>query len=231
METPKVGVVIVAGGRGVRMGLSVPKQFVDLSERRCVLEVTVEKFAHALPDARITVVLPSDSIGLWREINRRHEFGVRHAVVAGGDDRCGSVRNGIMSLEGVDVIAVSDGVRPFVSEEMIRRAVNHAAEHGSAVCCTPVTDTVRMKRDGGSVPVDRELLFAVQTPQVFDAELLKAAYAETGDGRGFTDDASVVEAYGGKVEYIPGERSNIKLTTPEDISLAKALYALESQCR
>lgn len=223
----KTGVLVVAGGRGVRMGADVPKQFLPLSDDRCVLEATVERFAEALPEADIAVVLPGDCIDTWRRINREHRFDVPHTVVAGGADRFGSVRNGLAVFGDVDVIAVTDGVRPFVSCGLIRRLVAEAAEYGSAVTSTPISDTLRRRNGEASERADRDGFFTVQTPQVFRGDILHKAYEAAGDGEGFTDDASVAEAFGITVRYTAGERSNIKITSPEDMSVARAVYALE----
>lgn len=223
----KIGVLVVAGGRGVRMGADTPKQFLALSDDRCVLEATVERFAEALPEARIAVVLPGDCIDMWRRINEEHRFDVPHITVAGGATRFGSVLNGLEAVGDADVIAVTDGVRPFVSCGLIRRLVKEATGYGSAVASTPVSDTLRRRKGEVSERADRDGFFTVQTPQVFGGDILRRAYEAARGGEGFTDDASVVEASGVSVRYSVGERSNIKITSPEDMSVARALYAWE----
>ncbi|MDE7355507.1 MAG: 2-C-methyl-D-erythritol 4-phosphate cytidylyltransferase [Rikenellaceae bacterium] len=220
-----IGVIIVAGGRGTRMGASTPKQFLPLSERRCVLEVTVERFAQTLPGADIVVVLPADSIASWHEINSDHGFDVPHTTVAGGDTRFGSVAAGLAALPHKELVAVTDGVRPFVTPEMITRLIDEAADYGSAVASLPVTDTLRRRCGEGSTSADRNEYFTVQTPQVFAHSVLQRAYTQPFDER-FTDDASVVEALGLSVHYTTGDRGNIKLTTPEELVMARAIYAL-----
>jgi len=226
----KTGVIVVAGGHGMRMGASVPKQFLPLSDDRCVLEAAVERFAEALPDAGIAVVLPGDHIEMWHRLNREHGFCVPHTVVAGGVTRFLSVKCGLEVLPQADIIAVTDGVRPFVSCTLVRRLVAEAAEYGSAVASTPVSDTLRHSTADGSEKADRGDFFTVQTPQVFRGDMLREAYRAAGDGDGFTDDASVVEACGMTVRYTVGERSNIKITSPEDMPVARALYAMERAC-
>lgn len=222
-----VGIVVVAGGRGMRMGADIPKQFLALSDDRCVLEATVERFAEALPEARIAVVLPGDCIDMWRRINEEHRFDVPHITVAGGATRFWSVRNGLEAIGDADVVAVTDGVRPFVSCGLIKRLVAEAAEYGSAVASTPVSDTLRRRKGEVSEGADRNEFFTVQTPQVFRGDTLRRAYEAAKGGEGFTDDASVVEASGVSVRYTVGERSNIKITSPEDMPVARALYVWE----
>lgn len=223
----KIGVVVVAGGRGERMGADVPKQFLALSDDRCVLEATVERFAEALPDARIAVVLPGDGVDKWRCINEEHRFDVPHVVALGGATRFESVRRGLGALPDADVIAVTDGVRPFVSHGLIRLLTEEAAEYGSAVASTPVYDTLRRRNGEASEKADRNEFFTVQTPQVFRGDAIRRAYEAAGDGDGFTDDASVAEAFGIPVRYVMGERSNMRITSPEDMAVARAVYAWE----
>ena len=174
----KIGVVVVAGGRGERMGADVPKQFLALSDDRCVLEATVERFAEALPDARIAVVLPGDGVDKWRRINEEHSFDVPHVVALGGATRFESVRRGLGALPDADVIAVTDGVRPFVSHGLIRLLTEEAAEYGSAVASTPVYDTLRRRNGEASEKADRNEFFTVQTPQVFrgDTQSLRGGW-------------------------------------------------------
>ncbi len=166
---------------------------------------------------------------MWHRLNREHGFCVPHTAVAGGATRFLSVKRGLDALPDVDIIAVTDGVRPFVSCALIRRLVTEAAEHGSAVASTPLSDTLRHRTADGSEKADRDEFFTVQTPQVFRGDMLREAYRAAGDGGGFTDDASVVEACGATVRYIVGEGSNIKITSPGDMPVARALYAMERE--
>lgn len=223
----RVGIVIVAGGSGSRMGTALPKQFLDIAERP-VLVRTVERMSAALPEAEIVVVLPEAHVGLWQECCERAKCEVAHRVALGGATRFDSVAAGIAALsDRCELIAVHDGVRPLLSEAMIRRGVECAAEHGAAVPVIAVVDSIREVDDEGSHAVDRSRLRAVQTPQVFDATLLRESYRTVGerlaDRAKATDDASVVEMAGHVVALYEGEPQNLKLTTPADLSVAEVI--------
>lgn len=217
----KTGVIIVAGGKGLRMGGAIPKQFRFLGGKP-VLAHTIEAFRKALPEAQIIVVLPEDHIPFWKDMCARMNI-ARHRVVMGGSERFFSVRNGIDSLEwDTDLIAVHDGVRPLAGVEMIRRVADAAVLHGAAIPVVAAVDSYRTVEGNTSHITDRAALRIVQTPQVFRADLLRAAYkAEFSPS--FTDDASVVEQAGHAIYLAEGERSNLKLTTPEDFVIAQAL--------
>ena len=194
----QIGVIIVAGGGGTRMGGSRPKQFTMLGGLP-VLAHTINNFAGALPGAEIVVVLPAAHADFWKDFAARFDIAA-HTVTTGGDERFHSVKNGLKALKrDPELIAVQDGVRPLASHGMIRRAVAAAAEHGRR-------------------------LRIVQTPQVFRADLLRRAY-EAEYRPEFTDDASVVEQAGEAVFLCEGERTNLKITTPEDMVIAEALLA------
>ena len=196
--TDSIAVIIVAGGSGARMGARLPKQFLPL-DGRPVLMHTVQRFADALPQSRIVVVLPSSHIEYWDKLCRRHGFAVPH-------------------------IAVHDGVRPLVSREIIERATEDARTYGAVIpVVRPIDSMRRIDRDGSRI-VDRSLYRIVQTPQVFRADILRNAYARPFDER-FTDDASVVEAAGQPVYLCEGSYENIKITTPVDMLTAEALLA------
>ena len=221
MEQPRVGVIIVAGGSGKRMGGPLPKQFSIIGGKP-ILAHTINAFRKALPASRILVVLPSDYIEFWKNLASRFEV-AKHTVVEGGKERFHSVRNGIEALsDAVDLIAVQDGVRPFASKELILRAVACAAQNGSAIPVVKAVDSYRAVDGEESHIVDRMPLRIVQTPQIFAAPILRAAY-DTLFSAEFTDDASVVEASGEKVTLCDGDYLNIKITTPNDIALANAI--------
>jgi 2-C-methyl-D-erythritol 4-phosphate cytidylyltransferase len=221
MGEQKVGVIIVAGGSGKRMGGALPKQFTIVGGEP-ILARTINTFHKALPASRIVVVLPADQIEFWRNYSSRFSV-AKHSMVEGGAERFYSVKNGIEALsEGVDLIAIHDGVRPLASKEMILRAVACAAEHGSAIPVVEVVDSIRTVEGNTSRIVPRSSLRAVQTPQIFSAPTIRVAY-DTTFSPAFTDDASVVEAMGERVTLCEGERSNIKITTPEDLTIAEAL--------
>lgn len=224
--TSKHTILIVAGGRGTRMGGPQPKQFLELAGRP-VLMHTLEAFDRWDASARLIVVLPEDQIDTWKRLCEAHVFGRIHRVVAGGETRFHSVRNGLDAVASDGLIAVHDGVRPLVAPSVIAACFAAAADGGAAVPVVPVVESVReVDADGGSRPVDRTRLRVVQTPQVFRADVLRAAYRLPYDPR-FTDDASVVEASGVAVLLVPGNRENIKLTTPMDLLLAEQLMRRE----
>lgn len=220
-----VSVVIVASGSGVRMGSQVAKQFMMLSANRSVLMVTLEACHRALPDAELVVVLSLSGCLFWEKQCKEYCFKVAHTIAIGGDSRFESVKSGLQSATG-SLIAIHDGVRPMVSAGLFRRLVAHAAKNGSAVPATELTDTVRWHAN--NAVVDRSLFFQVQTPQVFDSELISRAYNQPYNSI-FTDDASLVEAMGGHVEYIEGNRNNIKITTPEDLELCRQMMLLQKE--
>ena len=224
--TSKHTILIVAGGRGTRMGGPQPKQFLQLAGRP-VLMHTLEAFDRWDASARLIVVLPEDQIDTWKRLCEAHVFGRIHRVVAGGETRFHSVRNGLDAVASDGLIAVHDGVRPLVAPSVIAACFAAAADGGAAVPVVPVVESVReVDADGDSRPVDRTRLRVVQTPQVFRADVLRAAYCLPYDPR-FTDDASVVEASGVAVRLVPGNRENIKLTTPMDLLLAEQLMRRE----
>lgn len=221
----RIGILIVAGGSGTRMGSTLPKQFMLLGGRP-VLAHAIDRFAQALPGAPIVVVLPEEHLAFWRNLAARFDV-PRHTLTAGGPQRFHSVSRGLAALPpGLDFIAVHDGVRPLVSAALIRRTVDAARTHGAAIPAVEPVDSFRMTGDGNSHPLDRCRLRAVQTPQVFRAGLLRNAY-ETTYRPDFTDDASVVEHSGTTVFLCEGERRNLKITTPDDLLCAEALLAEE----
>ena len=188
----QIGVVIVAGGSGSRMGGSLPKQFA-LVGGEPILVRTINNFAKAFAGAKIIVVLPAAQIDFWKNYSARFRV-ARHKIVEGGKQRFHSVKNGIEALtDYVDLIAVQDGVRPFASIEMLRATAQCAAEHGSAIPVIEAVDSFRVITEQGSEIIDRSKLRVIQTPQIFEAGLIRAAY-DTLYCEQFTDDASVVEA-------------------------------------
>lgn len=220
----QVYAVIVAGGKGLRMGGEKPKQFQDLKGRP-VLMHTLERFREALPDGKLILVLPESWMTMWRDLCRRHAFSVDHELVKGGETRFHSVKNGLDAIRGEEgVVAVHDGVRPFVAVDVIRECVKQAL---TGACVVPViapVESVRLKQGDTdrTQSIDRNLCLLVQTPQVFPLNRLRQAYSQPYQSL-FTDDASVVEADGGQVEVVEGNRENIKLTTPFDWAMAQLL--------
>lgn len=216
-------IIIVAGGKGLRMGGDLPKQFMPLHGKP-VLMHTIERFRSYSDELKIILVLPHEQQDYWRQICQKHNFNVEHTVVDGGQTRFHSSQNGVAAVpdDATGVIGIHDGVRPFVSEETIARCFEAARQFGAALPVLPVTDTLRRVTDDGGYNVQRNDYRTVQTPQTFDAQLLKLAFKQPYSDN-FTDDASVVEALGHKVTMVDGNRENIKLTTPFDLVVAEAL--------
>ena len=221
-----LGVVIVAGGVGNRMGASVPKQFLKIGYVY-ILEQTLRAFIGLAQ--KIVVVLPADQHERWAAIVAERGLQGSHTVCNGGASRFESVRNGLAALgDGCDLVAIHDGVRPLVSRQMILRGVETAQKEGSAIPIVSPVDSFRIESGGGLEVIDRNQLRAIQTPQIFATKLLADAYDTTPSER-FTDDATVVERLGVKLGYYEGERSNIKITTPEDLAIAEALMRLQKK--
>lgn len=216
-------VIIVAGGKGTRMGVSLPKQFLPVCGRP-VLMRTIDRFRHFDAGMHIVLALPAEEQGQWAALCERHAF-PSPVVVDGGETRFHSVRNALAAVpQSVGLIGVHDGVRPFVSRKVIGECYAEAARSGAAIPVTSVLETLRHvpEGDASGITVPRGDYRLVQTPQVFRADWLRAAYAQPFSEQ-FTDDASVVEAAGHRVSLVPGNRENIKLTVPFDLVLAEAL--------
>ncbi len=214
--------IIVAGGKGLRMGGELPKQFIPV-EGRPVLMRTLDRFHACDSGIRIILVLPRDHQPYWQELCREYDFRVPHRIADGGPTRFHSVQNGLALVDDPEaLVAVHDGVRPFVASEVIEACYREAEAHGAVVPVIPVVETVRQLVGEASVTVPRDAYRLVQTPQTFRASLLRRAY-EQPFCEAFTDDASVVEALGEAVCLVEGNRENIKLTTPYDLIVAKAL--------
>ena len=214
--------IIVAGGKGLRMGGELPKQFIPI-EGRPVLMRTLDAFHACDASIQLILVLPHDHQAYWHELCAQYQFAVPHRIADGGATRFHSVQSGLSLVDAPEaLVAVHDGVRPFVSPEVIRRCYAEAEAHGAVVPVIPVVETVRQLVGEGSITVPRDAYRLVQTPQTFRATLLRRAYEQPYTDA-FTDDASVVEALGCAVTLVDGNRENIKLTTPFDLIVAKAL--------
>ncbi len=215
--------IIVAGGSGSRMQRELPKQFIELVGKPILMH-TIEQFYKYSPEIRLVVVLPEDQLEVWRELCQKHNFNHFHIAVAGGSTRFGSVKNGLAVVQGDALVAVHDGVRPFVTTDIIKEAFDAAANYGNAVVAVSPKDSIRELLELGSRAVDRTKYKLVQTPQCFKASILKQAY-EQEEQPYFTDDASVVEALGEQIVLVEGSYRNIKITTPEDMVLAEAFIS------
>lgn len=213
--------IIVAGGKGLRMGADLPKQFLLIGGKP-VLMHTLEAFHRADAQMRLILVLPKSQQDYWKSLCEAYAFSIPHQVTDGGETRFHSVKNGLALVDEEGLVGVHDGVRPFVSIEVIRRCYAEAARYKAVVPVIDVVETIRMVQGDDSQTVDRNLYKLGQTPQVFDVALLKQAYHQSYIP-GFTDDASVVEAYGEKIHLTEGNRENIKITTPFDLKIAETI--------
>lgn len=214
--------IVVAGGTGSRMGMDLPKQFL-LLRGRPILVHTLEQFHSWDPNLNIVVVLHPEFVDFWSDLCREHHLLVPHSTVAGGETRFHSVANGLARLQGDQgLVGVHDAVRPLVSHEVISRCFREAEKHGAAVPVVPVVDSLRRMHPDRSEVVDRSEYRKVQTPQCFQLEVLRSAFEQL-YSKGFTDDASVVEAAGVKVSWVDGNVENVKITSPMDLAVAEAL--------
>lgn len=218
----KKNVIIVAGGKGLRMGNDLPKQFIPIGGKP-VLMRTIEAFYRFDQDINIILVLPVSHQDYWKSLCEEYNFSIEHLIANGGETRFHSVKNGL-ALVADGLVGVQDGVRPFGSVEMIKRCFDAAEEEYPAVI--PVIDSTDSLREvvdeDKSRIVDRSKIRLVQTPQVFDVNVLKKAY-QTDFKETFTDDASVVEAMGVNVHLVKGEVTNIKITTPLDLKIGELI--------
>ncbi len=220
-------VVIVAGGKGLRMGSDVPKQFLIL-DGRPVLMHTIEAFDRFDPEIQIILVLPEEQQSYWKELCCQYHLDRPHEVINGGETRFHSVKNGLALVPAGAVVAIHDGVRPLVSNETITRCFDTVLSKGAVFPVVPVVDTLRKKTASGSMLVNRNDYFLVQTPQVFLFDVIKNAYDQE-FSETFTDDVSVVEALGAHPVYeVEGDRNNIKITTPVDLEIAKGILRTKS---
>lgn len=215
--------VIVAGGQGLRMGSELPKQFLCIGGRPILMH-TLEAF-HRFDEAmQLILVLPHDHQVLWHILCEEYAFSLPYLLANGGETRFHSVKNGLACITGNGVVAIHDGVRPFVSTEVLERCFSTVTTQQAVLPVVSLVDTMRELTSEGSRTVNRDAYKLVQTPQVFDVALIKAAYEQPFNPF-FTDDASVVEAFGKQPTLIEGNRENIKITTPFDLRIAEALLA------
>ena len=221
-------VIIVAGGKGLRMGSDIPKQFLPIGGKP-VLMRTIERFHAYAENLQIILVLPEAQQDYWRQLCEQYHFEVKYQLANGGQTRFHSVQNGLALIpdDAEGVVGVHDGVRPFPSVDVIRNCYETARTAKAVIPVIPVVETVRHLEGEGSVTVPRGDYRLVQTPQTFDIQLLKAANRQPYN-EGFTDDASVVESYGHQITLVEGNRENIKITTPYDITVAEAIINSQS---
>ncbi len=216
--------IIVAGGKGERMGASTPKQFLELAGKPILMH-TLEKFRSTFPEIEIILALPENQIEFWEGLFHTYKLPkVRHQVVKGGTTRFHSVQNALKLVKEDSIVAIHDGVRPLVNSETIERCFAEAELKGNAIPVVEVVDSLRhfSKENKTNKAVSRSCYKVVQTPQCFGSKLILKAY-EQGFDKLFTDDATVVEKLGETINLVAGNRENIKITTAEDLVIAEAL--------
>ena len=228
-------VIIVAGGKGLRMGSDIPKQFLPI-DGKPVLMRTLERFRAYSEALQIILVLPKTQQDYWQKLCQQYDFQVDYQIANGGQTRFHSVQNGLALIpdDAEGVVGVHDGVRPFPSIEVIARCYETARTAKAVIPVIPIVETVRQilpsnqsnPNTPSSITVPRDQYRLVQTPQTFDIQLLKAANRQPYND-GFTDDASVVESYGHQITLVEGNRENIKITTPYDLRIGEMLAADE----
>lgn len=215
--------IVVAGGSGTRMGTSLPKQFMLLRDKP-VLYYTVKAFLEAYDDLEIVLVLPVDYTDMGQEIIDAFFDKERIRITAGGDTRFQSVKNGLSLIDEESIIFVHDGVRCLVTKELIQRCYLQAVETGTAIPAVPSKDSIRLITEEGNEAFDRNKVMLVQTPQTFHSKILLPAFQIDYKDK-FTDEATVVEAYGMKVSLVEGEVNNIKITRPVDLLIAESILS------
>lgn len=213
--------IIVAGGKGTRIRSALPKQFLELGGKP-VLFHTLEAFHRYSPDLPLVLVLPADDFQTWNELVKKHHFTIPVTLQSGGETRFQSVKRGLEKIDGSGLVAIHDGVRPLVSEDIIGASFRLAAAHGSAVAAVRLKESIRMTDPDTTRAMDRSKFRLIQTPQTFDLELIRKAY-ETREDPAMTDDASVAERAGHSISLFEGSYDNIKITTAEDLIVAEAL--------
>lgn len=216
-------IIIVAGGKGLRMGSDIPKQFLPIGGKP-VLMRTLERFRRYSTTLQIILVLPKAQQDYWQKLCKEYAFDIDYQLADGGETRFHSVQNGLAKIpdNAQGVVGVHDGVRPFPSIDVICNCYETAREKKAVIPVIPVVETVRHLKGDTSATVPRNEYRLVQTPQTFDIQLLKAANRQPYN-EGFTDDASVVETFGFNITLVEGNRENIKITTPYDLKIAEVL--------
>jgi len=212
--------LIVAGGSGSRMQSTIPKQFLKIGNLPILMH-TLYRFKQADEKTELIVVLPENEIDTWTNLCKQYKFELQHTVVKGGQTRFHSVQNGLNYCDDESIVAIHDGVRPFVSIRTILESYRIAEQYGNAVAAVPLKDSLRLKNtDGTTTAVPRDSYVAVQTPQTFQTRLIKSCF-QTAYQPFFTDDASVAEHAGFTIHLINGDDENIKITTPQDRTWAE----------
>ena len=210
--------LIVAGGSGERLGEKTPKQFLSIKSKPILMH-TIEKFSHL---DKIIVVISKNHTNQWIDLCKLHNFKIDHKLVEGGDNRFESVKNGLQHINHTDVVLIHDGVRPLISKKIINNLIKKVEKNKGVLPILPISESIRKVNQNSSNSLNRKNYFIAQTPQCFMFEEILEAYNQKYKDE-FTDDASVFEAIGGKIITIEGEKENIKITYPIDLSLAENL--------
>lgn len=213
--------LLVAGGKGLRMGSAIPKQFLPLLGKP-VMYYAAKTFIDTFPDIKIILVLPQEHISYGNILLQAFDKRIDLTIVAGGATRFHSVQNGLKEVDDESIVFIHDSVRPFINAEMLERCYRQALEKGSAIPAIAVTDSIRQAHGDGFIAINRDQLRSIQTPQTFKASLIKMAFSQDYKDA-FTDEATVLENIGVAVHLTEGLKSNIKITTTEDLTIAEAL--------
>ena len=203
------------------MNSPVPKQFLPLAGKPVAMHSMIA-FHNAFPEIFLVLVLPGNLFGVWQDLCQKYAFILPHKLVAGGETRFHSVQNALPALPGEGLVAIHDGARPLISEILIRRIFHSAELWGNSVPAVPVTESIRRISGETSIPVDRNTLRSIQTPQVFKVEMIRKGYQQDYQPQ-FTDDATVLESIGETIQLVDGDPSNIKITNPCDLAMAEIL--------
>lgn len=214
-------VVITAGGSGKRMRRAKPKQFIELAGKPLLMH-TFEAFVQFDPNLHFVLVLSDNMVGCWLELVEQYKFNIAHQIASGGPSRFHSVKSGLRLVPDEAIVAIHDGVRPLVTVETLSRVFDNAARFGNAIPIIECKDSLRQVDYANNQPLDRDRIRLVQTPQAFQAGMIKKAYNRNYKDV-FTDDATVYEASGHRITLVEGNPENMKVTTPEDLIVAEAL--------
>ncbi len=214
--------IIVAGGTGKRMKNSLPKQFLSINNKIILME-SIKAFYNYNSSINIIVALPENQIEYWKELCTKYDFNIKHSIVTGGRTRFHSVKNALSLIDSNSIVAIHDAVRPLVNYNTISESFRIAKEKKNAIPYIDLVDSVRFVDDKNNKPVDRDNYKLIQTPQTFYAKDIINAYKQTYN-KNFTDDASVAESKGIKINLIKGNRENIKITNQVDLVIATALF-------
>jgi 2-C-methyl-D-erythritol 4-phosphate cytidylyltransferase len=213
-------VIVVAGGKGLRMGGEIPKQFFLLNGLPILMR-TINVFTLTFPEIKVILVLPENQVEYWRSLCQDHQFTTDHQIAFGGETRFHSVKSGLSHVKD-GLVGIHDAVRPLVSEQTIKVCFEKAEKTGNAAPVMPINDSIRKVDESKNQIANREAYRIIQTPQVFHTSIIKDAFSQPYDAS-FTDDASVVESNGIAVNLVPGNFENIKITRPSDVKMAEFL--------